>query len=97
MHIFLILQLNLLICVANGQTNAKLTIAMQPLRLNRTCHEAPLRRKEAMKHLLLDSRWTRGKRKGPPLWKALDSYEIFGGQYKFRTCDPCSVNAVLYP
>jgi site-specific recombinase XerC len=23
--------------------------------------------------------------------------EFFGGRCKFRTCDPCSVNAVLYP
>lgn len=22
---------------------------------------------------------------------------IIGGKCKFRTCDPCSVNAVLYP
>ena len=29
--------------------------------------------------------------------KCLISLGIFGGQYKFRTCDPCSVNAVLYP
>jgi hypothetical protein len=29
--------------------------------------------------------------------KCLISMRIVGGRCKFRTCDPCSVNAVLYP
>ena len=37
------------------------------------------------------------KKKAPGVSARCFVFTVFGGQYKFRTCDPCSVNAVLYP